>query len=181
MTGSDSGATPKRLRPTSDDLIDMIPALRVYARSLMRGGNEVDDLVQETLLKALANVGRFEPGTNLRAWLFTIMRNSFLTGIVKSKRERVGGEGCVSGNVICFPRHDSQIAHNRMMEAISRLPGPFREALILVFLMGDSYQDVATICGCAIGTVKSRVSRARQMIMRDLGATKASDMIASDH
>lgn len=166
---------------TEDDLIELIPALRIYARNLMRGGSEVDDLVQETLMKALANVSSFERGTNLRAWLFTIMRNSFLTRVVKSSRERVGGADCVSGTVICFPQHDDRIEKRRVMQAIERLPDPYREALILVFLMGESYQDVARICDCAIGTVKSRINRARHMIMRDLNIDQVSDLLVANH
>lgn len=162
----------------SDALVEMIPALRIYARNLMRGGDEADDLVQETLMKALANVGSFQPGTNLRAWLFTIMRNSFLTRVVKRTREPVGSEDCISGNVICFPRHDAHMANNRVMAAIDRLPLPYREALILVFLAGESYEEVARICDCAVGTVKSRINRARRMVMEDVGATRVSDLIA---
>lgn len=162
---------------TADELIELIPALRIYARSLMRGSDEVDDLVQETLMKALANVASFQAGTNLRAWLFTIMRNSFLTRVMKSTRERVGGADCVSGDVMCMPGHDAHIAGNRVMEAIARLPLQYREALVLVFLMGESYQEVARICDCAIGTVKSRINRARHLVMQDLGATRVSDLM----
>src|SRR5690606_32451508 len=154
-----------RVGSTGDELVEMIPALRVYARNLTRGGTEADDLVQETLMKALANIESFEPGTNLRAWLFTIMRNTFLNRVIKSNREHPGHGDCVSGSVICFPTHDAHIANNRVMAAIDRLPSTYKEALTLVFLMGESYQDVARICDCAIGTVKSRISRARHMVM----------------
>lgn len=168
-------------RTTSDELIEMIPRLRIYARNLTRGGDEADDLVQETLMKAIANAARFQPGTNLRAWLFTIMRNSFLTRVNKRAREPVGHADCVSGNVICFPRHDTQITGSRVFQAIDRLPPQFREALILVFVVGESYQDVARICDCAIGTVKSRVSRGRQMLLEDLGVKRLSELIAVNY
>lgn len=166
---------------TSQQLVEMIPALRVYARNLMRGADEADDLVQETLTKALAKIDSFQLGTNLRAWLFTIMRNSFLTRTMKRKREPVGDADCVSANVISFPRHDAYMAHNAVMAAIQRLPLPYREALILVFLSGESYEDVARICDCAVGTVKSRINRARRMIMEDVGATKVSDLITANY
>src|SRR5690606_30613276 len=104
----------------ADELIGLIPGLRVYARNLMRGGSEVDDLVQETLMKALSNLEGFRQGTNLRAWLFTIMRNSFLTRVVKSTREPVGDEDCVSAKVITLPQHDALIAGNQVMAAIDR-------------------------------------------------------------
>lgn len=132
-------------------------------------------------MKAIANVDRFQPGTNLRAWLFTIMRNTFLTHVSKRSREPVGRTDCVSGNVICFPRHDSQIAGNRVFQAIDRLPDQFREALVLVFVVGESYQDVARICDCAIGTVKSRVSRGRQMLLEELGVKRLHDFIAVNY
>ncbi|WP_283179556.1 sigma-70 family RNA polymerase sigma factor [Gemmobacter sp. 24YEA27] len=175
----------KQTRPqdgaASENVVEMIPFLRIYARNLTRGGPEADDLVQETLVKALANIDRFQPGTNLRAWLFTIMRNSFLTGIMKRNREPVGGQDCVSGQVISFPVHDANIACNRVMQAIRRLPSQYREALVLVFLVGESYQDVARICDCAIGTVKSRISRGRQMLMDDLQMTELRDLIAVNY
>lgn len=163
------------------ELTEMIAPLRVYARSLMRGSDEADDLVQETLTKALTNIDRFQPGTNLRAWLFTIMRNSFLTRVSKRAREPVGQAECVSNTVICLPRHDAYIAKNKVMHAIDRLPDPYREAIILVFLTGESYKDVADICGCAVGTIKSRINRGRHMIMEELGATKVSDFISAHH
>lgn len=178
-TGENTGPMPAAGDITAE-LLGLIPALRVYARNLMRGSDEADDLVQETLTKALANVEKFRPGTNLRAWLFTIMRNTFLTRATRSARERVGSADCVSGSVIAFPRHDTQIAGNRVLQAIARLPAPYREALILVFLMGESYQDVATICDCAIGTVKSRISRARRMVIEDLGVSQVEDLIAAN-
>lgn len=165
--------------PMSAAVVEMMPALRLYARNLTRGGDEADDLVQETLMKALANLSGFQPGTNLRAWLFTIMRNSFLTRVTKRAREPVGLAECVSGTVVCLPRHDDHIAGNQVMAAIARLPAPYREVIILVFLMGESYQDVARICDCAIGTVKSRLNRARHMVMEDLGASDLRDMIAA--
>jgi len=166
---------------TSDKVVEMIPLLRIYARNLTRGGADVDDLVQETLVKAIANIDRFQPGTNLRAWLFTIMRNSFLTGAMKRSREPVGGKDCVSGQVIAFPVHDAHMTCNRVMLAIRQLPDQYREALVLVFLVGESYQDVAQICDCAIGTVKSRISRGRQMLMDELQATKLRDLVAAYH
>ncbi|MFD1807281.1 sigma-70 family RNA polymerase sigma factor [Gemmobacter lanyuensis] len=171
---------PQQPANTTDELIEMIPALRIYARNLMRGTDEVDDLVQETLMKALANVSSFQPGTNLRAWLFTIMRNSFLTRVVKRTREPVGNADCVSGTLVSFPKHDAHIAGNRVMAAIERLP-PIPRGADPRVSDGESYQDVAEICGCAIGTVKSRINRARHMVIEDLGATRLDDLIAANY
>ena len=175
------GGMPDGFPRTQDEIVELIPALRVYARNLMRGGSEADDLVQETLVKALANVDRFTPGTNLRAWLFTIMRNAFLTRCVKASREKVGSDACVSGTITCFPSHDERIAGQRVLQAIDRLPDQYREAVVLVFLLGESYLDVARVCDCAIGTVKSRINRARQLIMKDLGIFEVKDLLASNY
>lgn len=113
--------------------------------------------------------------------LITIMRYLFLSRTIKNARERVGGPDCISANAVSFPSHDASFAARKVSAAIIRLPPHFREALVLVFLMGESYQDVAHICGCAIGTIKSRISRARKMIIEDLGITSADELITVCH
>ncbi|HBS98417.1 sigma-70 family RNA polymerase sigma factor [Salipiger marinus] len=153
----------------SEDVISYIPALRAYAWTLTRRHQDVDDLVQETLTKAIANVHRFRPGTNLRAWLMTIMRNTFYNEIVKTKRERPGGEDCVSGTASVPSTQEWALRGSELMSAISRLPGHYRETLILVVMLGESYETAADICGVAIGTIKSRVNRARVMVIEELG------------
>jgi RNA polymerase sigma factor (sigma-70 family) len=152
----------------SDDIVEFIPALRAFARSLARNSTDADDLVQETLLKAIASANRFERGTNLRAWLFTIMRNTFYTRAKQAARERTGTTDCVSGASVSEPTQEWTVRGRELMEAISRLPPQFREMLILVVMLGESYEDSARICNCAIGTVKSRVARARAAVMEDL-------------
>lgn len=151
------------------DVIDLIPALRAYARSLTRNQADADDLVQETLLKALSNVDKFQAGTRLRAWLFTILRNTFFTKVRISAREKTGAEDCVSGEMSVAPSQEWAIRGRELMAAIDRLPTHYREILILVVMLGESYEDAARICNCAVGTVKSRVSRARQLVMDELG------------
>ncbi|QCP85665.1 sigma-70 family RNA polymerase sigma factor [Cereibacter sphaeroides] len=153
------------------DVVDLIPALRAYARSLSRNQSDADDLVQETLLKAIANVDKFQPGTRLRAWLFTILRNTFYTRIRVSARERTGAADCVSGEMSVQPSQEWTVRGRELMAAIDRLPPHYREILILVVMLGESYEEAARICDCAIGTVKSRVSRARQLVMNDLEGT----------
>lgn len=150
------------------DLIDLIPKMRAYARALTRDATECDDLVQETLAKALKNHHRFQQGTQLRAWLFTIMRNTFYTSITKRQREMPGMTDCVSGTVAVDPIHDAVITHKQVLAAISSLPRQYREMLVLVIMLGESYEDAAKICNCAVGTVKSRVNRGRQMVMKSL-------------
>ncbi len=151
------------------EVITLIPALRGYARSLTRNVTDADDLVQETLTKALANVDRYQPGTRLRAWLFTIMRNTFYNNSIKIARERPGSDDCVSEGVPVAANQETLVFHGEVMRAVDRLPDQFREMLILVVVLGERYEDAAVICNCAIGTVKSRVNRARQMVVEMLG------------
>ena len=152
----------------STELVDVIPSLRAYARALTRNAADCDDLVQETLAKALKNHDRYESGTRLKSWLFTIMRNTFYTATKKSARERPGLEDCVAETVLVDPVHDAVITHKRLLAAIERLPRQYREMLILVVMLGETYEDAASICGCAVGTVKSRVNRARRMVMQEM-------------
>lgn len=152
------------------EVLTLIPALRAYGRSLCKNASDADDLVQETLTKALANITKFTPGTRLRAWLFTIMRNSFYSGVIVRTREPTGAADCVSGSKSVPATQEWQLRGSELMDAINRLPTHYREMLMLVVVMGESYDDAAAICNCAIGTVKSRVNRARQMVIEDLGA-----------
>jgi RNA polymerase sigma-70 factor, ECF subfamily len=158
-----------------DEVLKHLPALRAYARSLRLQSDDADDLVQTTLMKAIANIDKFTAGTNLRAWLFTIMRNTFLTEVRKHARERPGVVDCASSMPISEPVHDEHIAGQRLMQAIARLPQHYREILLLVVVLGESYEDAARICGCAIGTVKSRVNRARALLIEELGSTDFFD------
>jgi len=156
--------------PTSfnHNVIDLVPKLRAYARALTRNWVDADDLVQETLTKALRYHDKFAEGTQLKAWLFTIMRNTHFTAVKKSTRERPGLADCVSGGVAVQPTHDTMIAYSETMAAISRLPVQYREMLILVVMLEESYENAAVLCNCAVGTVKSRVNRARRMVIAQL-------------
>jgi len=160
-----------------DDVLTHLPALRAYARSLTRQYDDADDLVQTTLVKAIANISKYQPGTNLRAWLFTIMRNTFLTDVRKRTREQPGLSDCASTLSVSQPTHDEHIAGQRLMRAIGNLPRHYREILLLVVVLGESYEEAARICDCAIGTVKSRVNRARKLLIEDLGTSDFFDVI----
>ncbi len=160
-----------------DDVLTYLPALRAYARSLTNQPDDADDLVQTTLMKAIANSTKFTPGTNLRAWLFTIMRNTFLNDIRKSIREQPAMADCASTMAVSQPEQYEHIAGQRLKEAVSRLPQHYREIIILVIVLGESYENTAKICNCAMGTVKSRVNRARAMLINDLGSSELSDFV----
>jgi len=155
--------------PDSFDVMQFVPALRAYAWTLTRRHQDVDDLVQETLTRAIANAHRYRRGTNLRAWLMTIMRNTFLNQIVKTKRERPGDADCVSISAASLGTQEWALRGSETMRAILRLPDHYREMLILVVMLGESYETAGEICGVAMGTVKSRVNRAREMVKEELG------------
>jgi len=153
----------------SDDILSYLPAMRAFARSLARNATDADDLVQETLLRALENIHRYTPGTNLRAWLFTIMRNRFYTNVARRARERTGESDCVSDTLIEEPKQEWTLRIRELAEAMAELPVHYRETIMLVVVLEESYQTAAEILECDIGTVKSRVSRARQMLKQRLG------------
>ena len=156
------------------DVIALIPALRAYAWTLTRRGQDVDDLVQETLAKAIANVDKFRMGTNLRAWLMTIMRNTFLNEIVKTSRLRTGGTECVSARAWVPATQEWSLRGREIRMAIAALPASYRETLVLVVMLGVSYEETARICGVSIGTVKSRVNRGKALLLDRLGEGAAA-------
>lgn len=153
----------------SDDILGHIPALRAYSRALCKALPDAEDLVQETLLRAIQNADRYQPGTNMRAWLFTIMRNRFLTNCRKAARERTGAGDCVSVSetVQVAPAQEDHMQMREMQAALRAMPRHYREAIILVGALGESYLNAARILDCDIGTIKSRVNRARH-ILRDV-------------
>lgn len=152
----------------SDDILAHIPALRAYARALCRSVPDADDLVQECLLRAIENAHRYQPGSNMRAWLFTIMRNRFLTNCHKSARERTGAADCASTIPQVRPGQEWHLQGRELRAALCGMPRHYREAIVLVGALGESYLDAARILDCDIGTVKSRVSRARAILRKTL-------------
>lgn len=153
----------------SDEILSYVPALRLYARSLCGRTGDPDDLVQETLLRAIEKVHLYTPGTNMRAWLFTIMRNRFYSQYVKLSRERTGSEDCVSGAPTTQPVQYWHMRGREVEAALSQLPQHYREAIVLVLVTGESYIDAARVMECDIGTVKSRISRGRKLLRTALG------------
>lgn len=146
-----------------------LPSLHVYAQSLAGSPARADDLVQETVLKAWANQDRFVPGTNLKAWLFTILRNHFYTELRKHRREVEDVDGVMAGRQVALAAQEHGSDLQVVMSHIAQLPAPQREALLLVGAQGMTYEAAAEVMGCQIGTVKSRVSRARSYLIERLG------------
>jgi len=162
------------------DVVAMIPALRAFAWSLSHNGSDADDLVQDTLIKAWTNRDKFEPGTNLRAWLFTILRNTYYTQVIRRRREVRDETGEYANNVRTPPTQDWSVAMRALQAALAQLPDEHREALILVGAAGLSYEEAAEICGCALGTIKSRVNRARARLLKIMDAEDPADVMAHD-
>ncbi len=153
----------------ADQLIAAIPGLRAFGVSLTSKADRADDLVQETLLKAWKHHDSFEPGTNLKAWLYTILRNEFYSQIRKRKREVEDADGAYAGRVAVPPAQHGHLDMSDMKAALAQLPEEQREAIILVGASGFSYEEAAEICRVAVGTIKSRVSRARTRLTEVLG------------
>ena len=161
ITPRSAPITPAETEDFRSGLLDAIPSLRAFGISLIGTADKADDLVQETLVKAWAKQTSFVPGTNLKAWLFTILRNEFYTQMRKRGREVTDSEGVHASKLA---GHPEQIGHLDMQDfraALDKLPADQREAIILVGASGFSYEEAAEVCDCAVGTIKSRVSRAR--------------------
>lgn len=169
--GSSTGGTSRTSSRgfENNDLLSLIPALRAFARGLCRNRNDADDLVQETLTKALANAHRFESGTQLKSWLFTIMRNTFFNQSKKTARERPGTEDCVAMDVSCLPTQEWSRRSSEMARALGALPSDQREVLVLIGMLGLGYEETAEICDCAVGTIKSRLHRGRHRLQELIG------------
>jgi len=159
-----------------DAVLAAVPSLRAFAISLCGNVDRADDLVQETLLRALANIESFQPGTNMSAWLFTILRNHFRSEYRKRRREVEDGDGSYAETLKSHPEQNGRVEFEEFRVALAKLPGDQREALILVGASGFSYEEAAQICGSAVGTIKSRVNRARTRLVELLAIDGARDM-----
>lgn len=146
------------------EMMARIPSLRAFAWSLSRNQSDADDLVQDTLTKAWTHRARFQPGTNLRAWLFTILRNSWYTTAGKRRRETPDEDGRHAAALTVEAAQEWSAELTDLQAALGRLPPEHREAIILVGAAGLSYEEAAAIAGCALGTIKSRVNRARNRL-----------------
>ncbi|MDY6923751.1 MAG: sigma-70 family RNA polymerase sigma factor [Pseudomonadota bacterium] len=152
-----------------------VPSLRAFAWSLSRNGADADDLVQETLTKAWVYRHRFQPGTNLRAWLFTILRNSWYTSVAKRRREVEDGDGHHAAGLTAEGNQEWSVELNALKSALDQLPPEHREAIVMVGAAGLSYEEAAEIAGCALGTIKSRVNRARNRLAEAMDMPRGAD------
>ena len=144
-----------------DAMLAAVPGLRGFAVALCHNVDRADDLVQETLMRALANLHTFQSGTNLSAWLFTILRNLFRSEFRKRRREVEDKDGAYADQLTSPPEQPGRMAMEEFRRALVQLPANQREALLLVGASGFTYEEAAAICATEVGTIKSRVHRAR--------------------
>ena len=156
-------------------MLGLIPNLRAFAVSLCGDMERADDLVQETLLKAWNHLDSFQEGTNLRAWLFTILRNTYFSECRRRRREVEDRDGSKAAELSVHPEQPGHLDMQDFRKALELLPPDQREALVLVGAAGFSYEEAAEISGCAVGTIKSRVNRARSKLTEMLSVGSPHD------
>ncbi|GEO18852.1 sigma-70 family RNA polymerase sigma factor [Microvirga aerophila] len=155
--------------PLRSHLLAAVPHLRAFAISLTNNPDRADDLVQDTLVRAWANIDKFERGTNLSAWLFTILHNLVRSEYRKRKREVEDADDSFAARLKTQPDQQAHLDYEDFRRALRRLPVEQREALLLVTAQGMSYEEAAVVCRVAVGTIKSRVNRARFRLTELLG------------
>ncbi|WP_292054732.1 MULTISPECIES: sigma-70 family RNA polymerase sigma factor [unclassified Brevundimonas] len=167
-----TGAAPKP--PSSDDegfkkeLVGLIPHIRAFARTLTGDPTAADDLAQEAMMKAWDARASYQMGTNMKAWTFMILRNQFYSEKRRSWRSTQLDQEAAERTLIAVDDPEAPVALDELRQALQTLPEEQREALILVGAGGFAYEEAAEICQCAVGTVKSRVSRARKALQAAL-------------
>ena len=161
-----------RVSGVKADLISAIPGLRAFALALCGNADKADDLVQETLVRAYGSLSSFAEGTNLMAWLVTILRNAYYNERKKGRREVADPEGVIAGQLVSPAAQNAHMDLLDFRAALQQLPPDQREALILIGASGFSYDEAGSICNCAAGTVKSRVNRARERLSEVLALEK---------
>lgn len=150
-------------------MLAFTPQLRAYAMSLSRSADRADDLVQETMLRAISKIDTFQPGTKLGAWLTTILRNCYLSDLRRRRHEVEDVDGCYSESLRVAPEQEGLMEYQEFCVALREIPFDQREALMLVGAAGLSYEDTATLCQTTTGTIKSRINRARSRLAALLG------------
>jgi RNA polymerase sigma-70 factor (ECF subfamily) len=157
-------------------MLTAIPHLRAFAISLTGNVDQADDLVQTALMRGLENLDKFQPGTSMQAWLFTILRNHFYTELRKRRREVEDPDGAMAQRIAVMPAQCARLDFSDMQSALAKLNVEQREALLLVTAEGVSYEEAAQICGTSIGSIKSRVNRARTRLAELLALDPEEDL-----
>lgn len=163
-----------------EEIVAHLPAMRAFAMSLTHNQALADDMVQDTVIKAWTNFEKYEPGTNLRAWLFTILRNGFYSLRRKRRNEVEDIGGDFAGALVTKPAHDGRLQFRDFLIAFRQLSVEQREALILVGASGFSYEEAARMCGVPVGTIKSRANRGRSRLAASLGFPEGEPLDITD-
>jgi RNA polymerase sigma-70 factor, ECF subfamily len=162
--GDNAKSNPQLENQFKKELVALIPHLRAFARTLAGDPAAADDLAQDAMMKAWDARGSYQMGTNMKAWTFMILRNQFYSDKRRSWRSTQLDQEAAERTLVAIDDPSSPIALDELRQSIQKLPHEQREALILVGAGGFAYEEAAEICGCAVGTVKSRVSRARRAL-----------------
>ena len=158
-----AGGSPNR-RVMRDEIVALLPDLRAFARFMCREREAADDLVQNTILAALDKQSQFTPGTNLKGWLFTIMRNRFYSDLRTQRRRPLTIDNEAATPLPAVDNPEATLALKELSSELWKLNPQSREALVLIGAGGFSYEEAASLCGCSVGTLKARVSRARKYL-----------------
>jgi RNA polymerase sigma-70 factor (ECF subfamily) len=155
--------SPSELK--SDDIVELMPLLRVYAVFLTKSATYADDIVQDTLERAWRSRTSFKEGSNVKAWMFGILRNCFIDGLRKDKRLVQDVDGKIAAALSTPAEQHWRLQYAQLLRAIEGLPPQVRDAVFLVIGAGLSHEEAAAVLGCPLGTLKSRVRRARGPLM----------------
>jgi RNA polymerase sigma-70 factor (ECF subfamily) len=179
---TESAADPAREAAFKAELVALIPHLRAFARTLAGDPTSADDLAQDAMMKAWDARASYQMGTNMKAWTFMILRNQFYSEKRRSWRQTQLDQEAAERTLVAVDDPEAPVALDELRLGLGMLPAEQREALILVGAGGFAYEEAADICGCAVGTVKSRVSRARRALqgILEAGAYNRDGASASD-
>lgn len=161
---------PPALPSLDKEILEHLSALHRYALGLAYNFHAAEDLVHDTVVKAYSCVDKFQPGSNLRAWLVTILRNTFYSGMRKKKREVADPDGHFAATLVSDPEHDGRLAMSEFLGAFAKLSSEHRDILTLVGVSGHSYGVASRMIGVPVGTAKSRLNRARAQFTETLDA-----------
>jgi RNA polymerase sigma-70 factor, ECF subfamily len=161
-----------------DEITLHLSSMRAFAISLTRNVAMADDLVQDTIVKAWTHIDKFQAGTNMKAWLFTILRNTFYSDRRKHRNEVADPDGVHAATLFVKPAHNGRLMFTDFQRAFDKLSPEHREVLILVGASGFSCEQAAGMMGVAVGTVKSRTNRARRRLADLMGLSEGEDVLA---
>jgi RNA polymerase sigma-70 factor, ECF subfamily len=170
------GGAPMRMDDVRQELSSALPHLRAFAISLTGDIDRADDLVQEAVVRGLSHLHQFKRGTNFQGWMFTILRNQFHSNYRKRRREVEDADGAYAAKFAVAPEQGARLDFGDFREALTKLSPEQREAILLIGAEGLTYEETAEICNTKVGTIKSRVNRARKRLAELLGYEKIDEI-----